>query len=99
MEDEQKEQAWLEIKNAEIKELMAQKTAKEQETTALIEQLKANQNYANTVFTDLNNGYKSVSSIINNNTQKANITLVTDALSIGQVKKEVKDLLGLGMIF
>lgn len=99
LEDEQKEQAWLEIKNAEIKELEAQKTAKEQETAALVEQLKANQNYANTLFTDLNNGYKSVSSIINNNTQKANINIVTDALSQGQVEQAIKDALGLGMIF
>lgn len=99
LEDEQKEQAWLEVKNAEIKTLEAQKTAKEQETAALVEQLKANQNYANTLFTDLNNGYQSVSSIVNNNTQKANVTIVTDALSQGQVEQVVKDALGLEMIF
>ena len=98
LEEEQKDKAWLDAKNAEIEALQAQKSARDKETSELIEQLKANQNYANTVFTDLNNGYQSTSSIINNNTQQANVNIITDALSLGQVEQVVKNAIGLGLI-
>lgn len=98
LKDEQSEQAWLDLKNAEIEALEAQKTAQEQETAELVEQLKANQSYASTLFTDLNNGYQSVSSIINNNSQQANVNIITEALSMGQVEQAIVDALGLGMI-
>jgi len=98
LEEEQKDKAWLDAKNAEIEALQAQKSARDKETSELIEQLKANQNYANTVFTDLNNGYQSTSSIINNNTQQANVNIITDAFSLGQVEQVVKNAIGLGLI-
>lgn len=98
LEEEQKDKAWRDAKNAEIEALQAKKEARDKETSDLVEQLKANQNYANTVFSDLNNGYHSTSSVINNNTQKANVNIITDALSQGQVEQAVKDALGLGLI-
>lgn len=98
LEDEKAEEMWLETKNAEISALQAEKTARDEETAALVEQLKANQSAASTLFTDLNNGYQSVSSIINNNSQQANVNIITEALSLGQVQQAVKDALGLGLI-
>lgn len=98
LKDEQSEQAWLDSKNAEMEALEAQKKARDKETAALVEQLKANREYASRLFQDLNNGYQSTSSIVNNNSRQDNVTIITEALSMGQVKQVVKEALGLELI-
>ena len=99
IEKEQSDKLWEESKRAEIDAIEAEKAAIESSNQALIDELNERMNYANTLFTDLNNGYKAATTIANNNSKTANITIVEKALTTGQVTQIVKDALGIGEVF
>lgn len=99
IEKEQTDKLWKEGKQAEINAIEAEKSAIEASNQALIDELNERLSYANTLFTDLNNGYQAATTIANNNSKTANITIVEKALTTGQVTQIVKDALGIGEVF
>lgn len=94
LEDEQAETLWQREKDAEKQAIESGLAAYKEQIAAQEAKIKASEAYANRLFTDLNNGYKSAESIVNNNSTNANITLVTTGLTAGQVEKKIKDQLG-----
>ena len=56
---------------------------------ATIADLQKAMSYANNLFTDLRNGAQSVTSIINNNSKSANVNIVNNALTAGQISQKV----------
>lgn len=92
--DEQKETQWQRQKEAEKTAIQSALDKKVTEYNTLKDKIKAAESQASLIFSDLQNGYKSAQSIVNNNSTKANINIVNQALTEGQVRKIVRDELG-----
>lgn len=99
LEGEQADKKWEEEKRAEIAAIEAEKAASEKLSSDTIADLQNRQNYANTLFTDLQNGYQSVTTIANNNSKIENLNIIEKALTEGQITRIVKNALGIGEVF
>lgn len=101
LEDLQTQKAdrdWEDAKRAEIEAIKQKQQLKEDEYNDLINELRARESYASTLFTDLNNGYQSATSIVSNNTKVANVNFVNAGLTEGQVTQIIRDNLGMELI-
>lgn len=99
LEKEQEDTAWEEAKRAEIEAIEAEKEAAKKAEDEVIADLQNRLSYSNTLFTDLQNGYKAATTIANDNSKSANITIVEQALTKAQVKEIVRETLGIEEVF
>lgn len=91
--EEQADTEW-ERQQADKKEsLQSSYDAAVASSNAMIDQLQAAMSYANDLFSSLKNGSQTVSSIVNNNSKSANVSIVNQALTAGQIAKAIKDML------
>ena len=98
LETEKEETLWQRAKEAEKQAISDESEKKIQEWNDLSEKIRNNEKNATEIFTDLENGYKSTQTIVNNNSTTANIKIVTQGLTAGQVEQKIKDKLGMELI-
>lgn len=98
LEREKEETLWLRAKEAQKQAIKDESDDYINEWNDIIEKIRANEKNATEIFTDLENGYKSTQTIVNNNSTTANIKIVTQGLTAGQVEQKIKDKLGMELI-
>ena len=91
--EEQADTEW-ERQQADKKEsLQSSYDAAVASSNEMIDRLQDAMNYANDLFSSLKNGSQTVSSIVNNNSRNANVSIVNKALTAGQIAKAIRDML------
>mgnify|MGYP002772839688 CR=1 FL=1 len=91
--EEQADMEW-ERRQADKKEsLQSSYDAAVASSNEMIDRLQDAMNYANDLFSSLKNGSQTVSSIVNNNSRNANVSIVNKALTAGQIAKAIRDML------
>ena len=98
LEREKEETLWLRAKESQKQAIKDESDDYINEWNEIIEKIRANEKNATEIFTDLENGYKSTQTIVNNNSTTANIKIVTQGLTAGQVEQKIKDKLGMELI-
>lgn len=98
LEKEREETLWLRAKESQKQAVKTESDNKIKEWDDLSEKIRNNEKNATEIFTDLENGYKSTQTIVNNNSTTANIKIVTQGLTAGQVEQKIKDKLGMELI-
>lgn len=91
LQKEKEETEWQRAREKEKEDIQKNKENNVNNINALIEKVKAQQQNASQIFTDLNNGYKSATTIVNNNSRSANVNIVQNALSNGQIARAIID--------
>ena len=91
--DDQVETAWQRAQSDKKESLQSSYDAAVANSNDMIDQLQSAMSYANDLFSSLKAGSQTVSSIVNNNSKSANVSIVNQALTAGQIAKAVRDLL------
>lgn len=91
--DDQAETAWQRAQSDKKESLQSSYDAAVANSNDMIDQLQSAMSYANDLFSSLKAGSQTVSSIVNNNSKSANVSIVNQALTAGQIAKAVRDLL------